>query len=76
MSAQFAKKSINSKNRVKIHGVARNHTKGVPKIVQQQEMQNETQALSVKGIVKVAVLQNDPDMKDLVAISYYNSKPV
>ena len=50
--------------------------KDVPKIVQQQEMQNETQALSVKGTVKVAVLKNDPDMKDLVAISYYDSKPI
>ena len=76
MSAQFAKRSINSKNKVKVHGVARNHMKGVPKIIQQQEMQNETQALSVKGTVKVAVLKNDPDMKDLVAISYYDSKPV
>ena len=76
MSAQFAKTALNSRNKVKIHGVTRNHNKGVPKIIEQQEMQNEQQALAVKGTVKVAVLKNDPVIKDLVAISYYDSKPV
>ena len=56
--------------------MTRNHNKVVPKIVQQQEMQNEQQALSAKDTVNVAVLQNDPDIKNLVAILYYNSKPV
>ena len=50
--------------------------KGIPKIVQQQEMQNETQAWSVKGTVKVLVLKNDPHMNDIVAISYHCSNPV
>ena len=39
-------------------------------------MQNEKEALNVKNTVKVAVLKNDPSIKDLVAISYYDSKPV
>ena len=42
--------------------------------MQQQETQNKEEALAVKGTVKVAVSQNDPNIKDLVAISYYYSK--
>lgn len=39
-------------------------------------MQNEKEALTVKNTVKVSVLKNDPSIGDLVAISYYDSKPV
>ena len=38
-------------------------------------MKNEQEALAFKGTVKVTVSQNDPDIKDLVVISYYDSKP-
>ena len=37
MSALFAKHAIQSKNKVKIHGVTRNHLKGIPSIIQQTE---------------------------------------
>ena len=39
MSAQFAKKTLNSKNKVKIHGVTRYHQKGVPKIIEKKKYQ-------------------------------------
>ena len=76
MSALFAKQSLLSKNQVMIHGVTKNHQKGVPKIIQQNEVQNETLMLQQKGTVKVAVLNGDPDIKPMIAISYYDSKPI
>ena len=50
--------------------------KGIPKIVQQMDVSNENLALQVKGSIKVAVLKGDPSITDLMAISYYDSKPV
>ena len=38
-------------------------------------MQNEQHVTAVKGTVKVGVLQNDPNIKDPVEISYYDPKP-
>ena len=76
MSALFAKRALNGNNNVKIHGVTRNFLKGIPSVVQQTEVANVNHVLQVKGTVKVAVLKGDPDIKDLVAISYYDSKPV
>ena len=32
--------------------------------------------LQQKGTVKVAVLNGDPDIKQMIAISYYDSKPI
>ena len=76
MSAMFVKRAIESKNKVKIHGVTRNHLKSIPLIVEQAEVANESAALTEKGTVKVVVLKGDPTCTDLVAILYYDSKPI
>eukprot|EP00957_Ditylum_brightwellii_P051865 3933663-Ditylum_brightwellii.AAC.1 len=39
-------------------------------------MQTENKALAVNNTAKVALLENDPSIKDLVAILYYDYKPV
>ena len=76
MSASFARAALLSKNKVKIHGVTRGDKKGIPDCVKQIELKNEKMVLEVKNTVKVAVLEGDNTCKDLVAISYYDSKPV
>ena len=68
MSALFCKQSLLSKNKVMIHGVTKNHQKGIPSLIQQTEVQNETLMLQKKGTVKVAVLDGDPDIKKMIAI--------
>ena len=59
-----------------IHGVTKNHQEGIPSIIQQTGVQNENLMLHQKGAVKVAVLYGDPDIKKMIAISYYYSKPI
>ena len=61
---------------MKIHGVTRREGKGVPKIIQQFEANDEKQLEMVRNTIKVAVLEGDAAIDDLVAILYYNSKPV
>ena len=76
MSALFAKQALLSKNKIKIHGVTKNHQRGIPSIIQQSEIQNEALMLVQKGTVKVAVLEGDSDAQNVIAISYYDSKPI
>ena len=76
MSATFARNAIQSKNKVKIHGVTRTDNRGIPKCILQTEMQNQKIADEIRNTVKVAVLNVDKTVKDLVAISFYDSKPV
>ena len=76
MSATFARNAIQSKNKVKIHGVTRTDNRGIPKCILQTEMQNQKIADEIRNTVKVAVLNGDKTVKDLVAISFYDSKPV
>jgi len=54
----------------------RNHLKGVSKVVTQEEIQSEALALAAKNMVKSVVLKGDPGIDDLVAILYYDSKPI
>ena len=76
MSATFATNALNLKNKVKIHGVTRNDNCGIPKCVIQTEFQNSQIADEHRNTVKVAVLEGDSIIKDLVDISFYDSKPV
>ena len=76
MSASFSRAALLSKNRVKIHGVTRCDKKGIPDCVKQVELKNEKLVLQARNTVKVAVLEGDDVIEDLVAISYYDSKPV
>ena len=73
MSASFARKMISCK-KAKIHGVTRREGKGVPKIIRQFEANDEKQLEMVRHTIKVAVLEGDAAIDDLVAISYYDSK--
>ena len=76
MSALFAKIAINGKNKVKIHGVTRNDKKGLPKCIGQIELSNEKMVQKYQNTIKVAKLEGDPAITNLIAISYYDSKPV
>ena len=52
----FVTQALKSKNKVKIHSMTQNHNKGVPNIVQQEELKNKYELFAIKGTVKVAVL--------------------
>ena len=41
-----------------------------------EEMRNANNNRSVQGAAKAAVLQGDPEVPDLLAVSYYDQKPV
>ena len=49
--------------------------KGVPKRIIQKEVQNEKLQVEMRGTIKATVLTGDPEVKGLVAISIYDSKP-
>ena len=76
MSASFARHSMRLQNKVKIHGVTRTDNRGIPKYIMQTQLQNSKMADEQRNTVKVAVLDGDSTIKDLVAISFYDSKPV
>ena len=76
MSALFALRSLNLLNAVKIHGVTLPSLKGVPSCVHQDKYTNEQRAEEAKGTIKVAKLVGEAKCKNLLAISYYDSKPI
>ena len=76
MSATFARNAIRLQNKVKIHGVTRAYNRGIPSCVLQTLLQNSKLADEQRNTVKVAVLKGDSSIQDLVAISFYDSKPV
>jgi len=63
------------KNQIMTHGVARKPGRGVPDFVIQQEVK-KNQESTVRGTTKAGVLEGDPKCPDIVAFSYYDSKPV
>ena len=66
MSALFARGALNSKNEVKIHGVARSEGKGIPRCIKQTEMSNEKVAASMRNTIKVAKIEGDSKIDDLL----------
>ena len=50
--------------------------RGIPMHVQQKEVKNRKEQMAVRGTVKAAVLEGDPDCPNLVASSVYDAKPV
>lgn len=56
--------------------MTRKEGKGIPNCIRQFEVKDETTLESIRNTVKVAVLEGDEQVQDLVAISYYDSKPV
>lgn len=75
-SATFCKAAVNHPRKVRTHGVARKGMRGVPKCVTQEEVKNKKKQIEVRGTVKAAVLEGDPDCVGLVALSVYDTKPV
>ena len=49
--------------------------KGIPSIIKQLEVQDINEVERVQNTIEVAVLEGDTKVNDLVAISYYDSKP-
>ena len=58
-----------------IHGVCR-VSRGIPKSIIHEKVTRKYDILREKGKVKVTVLKNDNQYKDLVALSFYDNKPV
>ena len=65
-----------SEKHVKIHGVTRSEGKGIPSCIKQFPVKDEIALESIRNTLKVAVLEGDGQLRDLVAISYYDLKPV
>ena len=76
MSALFARRVMVSEKYVKIHGVTRSQGKGIPSCIKQFSVKDEIASESIQNTLKVAVLEGDGQLRDLVAISNYDSKPV
>ena len=76
LSAKFARAAYKHTNKVHISGPTRKSGRGLPKCVVQEEVKNVNDIQSVQGTVKAAVLQGDPEVPDLLAVSYYDQKPV
>ena len=76
LSAKFARAASKHTNKVRISGPTRKSGRGLPKCVVQEEVKNVNDIRLVRGTVKAAVLQGDPEVPDLLAVSYYDQKPV
>jgi hypothetical protein len=76
LSAKFAKASYCHQKIIRIAGPTRKSGRGLPKFVLQEEVKNPKEIRQVRGTVKAAVLEGDPSVPDLVAVSYYDQKPV
>jgi hypothetical protein len=76
MSAKFARAAYLHRQKVLIAGVTRKGMRGLPKAVIQEEVKSRRDQLQVRGTVKAAVLEGDPDCASLVATSVYDTKPV
>ena len=76
ISPKFAKICLNqSGRRIMIHGVCREN-RGIPKNIIQQKVTKKEDIIKHKGTVKVARLVGDKECKNLIAASFYDSKPV
>ena len=76
LSAKFARASFTHKNKVRISGPTQKSGRGLPQCVLQEEKTSPLEICQVHGTVKAAVLEGDSEMPDLVAVSYYDQKPV
>ena len=76
LSARFAKAAWTHSNKVRISGPTRKSGRGLPKCVIQEEVKNAEALCAVRGTVKAAVLEGDDEVPGLLAVSYYDQKPV
>ena len=76
ISAKFAKICLlHTGRRVMIHGVCR-QSRGIPKCIHQEVVTHKDDLLRAKGTVRAARLVGDSSCNGLVALSFYDSKPV
>ena len=76
MSPKFAKISKNDTGKdIMIHGVYR-PSRGIPNCILQTTVTKKKELLKKRGTVKASVLVGDSKCKGLVALSFYDSKPV
>ena len=76
LSAKFCKGAYNHTRKVKISGPTRKAGRGLPSCDLQQEVTKKEDLRNVRGTVKAAVLDGDEEMSGLVAVLYYDQKPV
>jgi hypothetical protein len=76
LSARFAHAAFIHPKKVRISGPTRKSGRGLPQGVIQEEVKTPSQLRAVRGTVKAAVLVGDPSVPDLVAVSFYDQKPV
>ena len=76
LSAKFAKASLTHPMHVRISGPTRKSGRGLPACVIQEERKNPKEIREARGTVKAAVLEGDTNCPELVAVSFYDQKPV
>jgi len=76
LSALFAKASYQHDKRLLIAGVCRPANKGLPNAVLTKEPKDKKKQIKQKNTVKAVVLEGDVECPDLLAIMFYDSKPV
>ena len=76
LSARFAKAALTHKNKIQISGLTCKSGRGLPKYVVQEEKTSPADVHADQGTVKGAVLEGESEIPDLVAMSYYDQKPV
>ena len=76
ISPRFENVMLNqSGRRVMIHGFCR-PSRGIPKCILQDTVTKKKDVLSSKVTYRCAILVRDPNCKDLVAMFFYDSKPM
>ena len=76
MSPKFAKIAKNDSGKgIMIHGVCR-VSQGIPNGIHQVAVNKKEELLQNRGMVKASMLKGDSKCDGLVAVSFYDSKPV
>ena len=76
LSARFAKAAWTHSNKVRISGPTRKSGYGLLKCVIQEEVKNAEAIHAIWGTMKAAVWESDDVVPGLLAVSYYDQKPV
>eukprot|EP00957_Ditylum_brightwellii_P118027 9001642-Ditylum_brightwellii.AAC.1 len=75
-SVKFAKAFYQHPKKVQVYGVIWEGGRGLPDAVKQEEVTAKKGQTQVRGTVKAAVLEGDPDCPNIVVSSVYDTKPV
>ena len=76
LSAKFVRAAYVHEQKIQISGPTQKSGRGLPSCVLQEEKKTPNEIHAVRGTVKAAVLEGDSDVPNLVAVSYYDQKPV